>query len=148
MWEPCAWKRRAWEHAYSVQSGLANSHDCSLPGLLSMDFPVRILEWVAVSPPGDLPTQESELESPATGKQLSKTPNPGSSRGRFLTHFLYKNSGTHHTIANFPRLQEKKAVLFLLSKHHSLMVSMKNVLSVLNFGFRGQLKHGCVYITL
>lgn len=42
----------------------------------------------------------------------------------------------------------KEPFFFLLRKHCSLLASTWNVTSVFDFGFRWQLKHGCVYVAL
>ena len=52
--------------------------DCSLPGFSAHGIlQARILEWVSMAPPGDLPNSEIKPESPAAAGGLFTTEPPG-----------------------------------------------------------------------
>ena len=94
--------------------------DCSPPGSSVPGISqARILEWVAISSSSGSPPRKNRTGVSCVGKHsFQQSPPP-----KFLfvvdfcsTPFLYRYSGAHHTPASFPRLQEKKAVLFSSEK--------------------------------
>ena len=57
---------------------LSDPMDCSPPGFSVLGiFPVIILEWVAIPPPGDLIDPGTEPVSPALAGRFSTTEPPG-----------------------------------------------------------------------
>ena len=73
---------------------LCNTTDCSLPGSsVHGILQARILEWVAISPPGNLPNPGIEPESPALA-------------GGFFTHGATREALTGYTPIQNKQLKE------------------------------------------
>ena len=62
----CAREEKEWNCQHSVCPTLCNPMDCSLPiSSVHRIFQTRILEWIAIPFPGNLPHPEREPRSPA-----------------------------------------------------------------------------------
>ena len=130
---------------------LCDPKDCSPPGSSVHGISqARILEWVAISSSRGSSPHENRTGLSCVGKRsFQQSPPP-----KFLFPVDFCSTSSRETLE--PTIHQpvshvfkrNRPSSFLLRKHYNLMVSMKNVLSVFNFGFRAQLKHGCVYITL
>ena len=56
--------------------------NCSLPGSIHEIFQAKILEWVAISSPGDLPDPGIKPRSPALQADTLTSEPPGGTQGK------------------------------------------------------------------